>query len=351
MYDVRRHLSGRRRLLSGATLLIAAMAATLVVAGLLVGYVYQRDIRPVSDGTAQVYFTVEGGQTAPQIAANLKNQGLIRSERAFEWYLRLNGARGRLQAGTYVLSPSLSVHQIVAKMTGGEVAKNLFTILPGKRLDQLRQAFIKAGYTEQQVDEAFNPANYQGHPALRFLPPGASLEGYLYPDSYERLTNTPAPAIIKAALDEMNKALTAELLAGFEGQGLNVHQAVTLASIIDQEVGTAKDKPMVAQVFLKRLRAGIPLGADPTAVYASVLAGVSPPSVRIEHPYNTRLVTGLPPGPIGNVTILGLEAVANPSPTDYLFFVAGDDGTTHYSRTQAEHDELIRKYCTKLCSQ
>jgi UPF0755 protein len=129
-----------------------------------------------------------------------------------------------------------------------------------------------------------------------------------------------------------------------------VHQAIILASIVEQEVGLKTDRPIVAQVFLKRYKEEIPLGADPTARYGAIMNGREP-SVLYDSLYNTRIHKGLPPGPIGNVSVTSIEAVAFPAQTSWLYFVAGDDGVTHFSKTLEEHEELTRKYCTKLCNQ
>ena len=333
-------------------LLIASIIAlALVVTAAGVVYVrnqYMNNLQPVSGSLQTKYFTVEQGSAAKEIARNLEADGLIKDASAFEWYLRTNNLRDKLQAGTYVLSPSMTSQQIANKMVEGDVAKNLLTILPGKRLDQVKRAFVAAGYNQQEIDSAFNPTQYKGHPALVSLTEGSSLEGYLYPDSFERTSATPASAIIRASLDEMAEKLTPDLQAGLAAQRLDLRQALILSSIVLQESGNPNDQPTVAQVFMKRFRSGILLQSDPTAVYASVLAGVEP-DLSIDSPYNTYVSKGLPPGPIGNVTESALSAVANPSNTDFLYFVAGDDGTTHFSKTLAEHEQNIQKYCTTLC--
>lgn len=308
---------------------------------------YFDNLRPVSSSHSTSYFTVVSGDGVQQIAVGLQRANLIRNSKAFEGYIRNNEIHN-LQAGTYVLSPSMSVQQIVKKMVNGEVAKNLLTILPAKRLDQIKQAFKDAGYSQGAIDTAFNPASYSGHAALVGLPAGASLEGYLYPDSFQKQADTPATAIVRESLDEMEKYLTTDVINGFTAQGLTSFQGVTLASIVEQETSSPANQPIVAQVFLSRWKQGMVLGSDVTAFYASAIAG-SAPSVAIDSPYNTRVHTGLPPGPIGNVTANALKAVAHPANTDYLYFVAGDDGILHFTHTQAEHEDAVKKYCTKLC--
>jgi len=332
------------------TWLITLVVLLLIVFGGVIGLRswYFKSLKPLSNSSLTSDFTVDSGQSVHTISVDLSKAHLIRSAKAFETYVRSNGFNNKLQAGTYTLSPSMSVQQIVKKMANGEVTRKLLTILPGKRLDEIKQAFAKAGYSQADIDNAFNPANYAGHPALASLPSGSSLEGYLYPDSFEKQFDTPAAAIIRQSLDEMSKHLTPDIVNGFSAQGLNVYQGITLASIVAKETSDKSAQPIVAQVFLTRLKKNIALGSDVTAFYASAIAG-QPKSVTIDSPYNTRLHPGLPPGPIGNVTAQSLVSVAHPAGTDYLYFVAGDDGTIHFSHTEAEHEQAIQQYCVKGC--
>jgi UPF0755 protein len=243
----------------------------------------------------------------------------------------------------------MDTKQKVHALSVGDVAKNLLTILPGKRLDQIEQSFIQAGYSKTEVDKAFDPTQYADELALDSLPFGSSLEGYLYPDSFQKLSNTPAQTIVRESLAEMQSHLTSDIQKGFAAQGLDVFQGITLASIVAQESGDSASQPTIAQVFLLRLKQGMPLQSDVTAFYASDIAG-QPRDVGIVSPYNTYKQAGLPPGPISNVTASALRGVAHPSSTDYLYFIAGDDGVMHYSHTQAEHQAAIDQYCIKSCA-
>ncbi len=341
---------GGKRLFRGWTL-IAIMALALIIGtGVSLRIWYDRNLQPVSSSSSLTYFTVEKGASVHQIGVGLKYTNLIRSSQAFETYVRTNELFDKLQAGTYVLSRSMSAPQIVDKMIKGDVAKNLLTILPAKRLDQIQQAFKEAGYAQTQINRAFNPAQYNGHPTLASLPAGVSLEGYLYPDSFQKESDTPAETIVRESLDEMQKYLTQDTVSGFTAQNLSIYDAITLASIVEQETDDPTYQPTVAQVFLSRIRQNIALQSDPTANYAADIAG-QPRSLSINSAYNTYLHPGLPPGPIGNVTAQALKAVAHPASTDYLYFVAGDDGKVHFSRTAKEHQDAVAKYCTKQCSQ
>lgn len=336
-------------------IVLAALLFIMLVAfiSLTVAYkTYQSNLQPPSLDKSLISVTIDSGATTEQIADLLESRKVIRSDWAFEWYMRLHPVNGGLKAGTYVLSGDKSVSEVVAILSGGKVETDLVTILPGKRLDQIRSDLIKSGFSEQEVDAALDPSNYAGHPALVAKPPEASLEGYLYPDSFQKTAETSAKDIIGLALDEMNRYLTPEVLEGFTRQGLTPHQAIIIGSIVEQEVGNPNDRAQVAQVFIKRFKIGMPLGADPTAVYGAVINNQDPSigaAIAYDSPYNTRMHAGLPPGPIGNVSEGSLQAVAFPAASDWLYFVAGDDGTTHFSKTIAEHEALTRTYCTKLC--
>jgi len=330
---------------------ILAIALMVIILGVgVIRVVYSNNLRPVSSSTTMTYFTVPSGSSVDQIATSLQRANLIRSASAFKNYVRTNELHDNLQAGTYVLSPSMSVQQIVKKMVDGDVAKNLLTILPGKREDQIKKEFINAGYSSAEVDAAFNPSNYADDPALDSLPKSASLEGYLYPDSFQKVSDTPAQTIVKESIDEMAQNLTPDIINGFTAHGLSIYQGVTLASIVYQETDDPSTGPTVAQVFLSRIAQDMNLQSNVTANYAADIAGVSR-TTDIDSPYNTYLHAGLPPGPIGNFTKQALAAVAHPANTDYLFFIAGDDGKMHFSHTQDEHNQAIQQYCQIKCAQ
>jgi UPF0755 protein len=328
---------------------LAVIVIALVSTVIVIRQTYHNNLKPVSASQLAVSVTVPLGSSVQEIGKQLESAGLIRASWAFEWYVRNNNLRDQLQAGTYALRPNQSVSDITTTLTHGKVETNLITILPGQRLDQIREALItNGGFSAEAVDKALDPAQYADHPALSDKPAKASLEGYLYPDSYEKTADTKPETIVRASLDQMQKHLTPEIRAAMTKQGLTVHEGVILASIVDQEVSKLSDKPTVAQVFLLRLKQGMPLGSDVTAFYGALIAGQEP-SVAYDSPYNTRIHGGMPPGPISNVSSAALEAVARPANTDYVYFVAGDDGNTYFSHTNAEHEALTAQYCKKLC--
>ena len=326
---------------------IAVLLVVVLVAGLLFWRSYQAGLRPVG-GTGAETVAIEQGDSVQSIAKKLKTAGLIRSETAFQYYARFHKVSRYLQAGSYEISQNQGVPEIVSQLTRGKVATTLVTILPGKRLDQIRQALVDQGFPEKEVDEALVSSQYENNAVFRGKPTGTNLEGYLYPETFQRTAATTAKDIVNQSLLQMQQKLTPAIRQGIERQGLTVYEGLTVASIVEQEVSNQGERAMAAQVFLKRIKIGMPLGSDPTAFYGSILAGRGR-DVTFDTPYNTRIRNGLPPTPIGNVSKSSLEAVASPANTDWLFFVSGDDGNTYFSKTLAEHEALTAKYCIKLC--
>lgn len=319
----------------------------IVLVGLILGafglwHRYNSGLLPVSASQTVVPIIIPTGSTSNQIAAKLKLAGLIRSQLVFEAYIRLNGLTNKLQAGTYALKASDSLAQIVDMIAHGKIELNLIIILPAQRLDQIKDAFINAKFNPDAVAKAFDPSQYNDIPVLADKPAAASLEGYLYPDTFQRDSQTNPSVIVRESLTEMNQYVTPAIKATFRAEGLTVYQGITLASIVEQEVSKPADRNQVAQVFISRLQQNMPLGSDVTYIY----------SQRIHDPsYDTTSVKGLPPGPISNVSASSLQAVANPATTSWLYFVAGDDGTTYFSKTLDEHNQQIKLYCHKLCPQ
>jgi UPF0755 protein len=332
--------------------IIIALVIVILVAGVLVlRQEYNSNIKAVSSNANPIEITIKPGSSLPQIASTLKSADVIKSVWAFEWFVRNDGyASQYIEAGTYDLRQNQDVAAIVLELTNGVQASNLVTILPGQRIDQIETSLIRDGFSKSAVVNALQLSNYVNkYPMLQYAPSDATLEGYLYPDSFDRVNSTTVADIVNESLAEMQSKLTPSIVAGFAANGLNVYQGITIASIVEQEVSQASIKPTVAQVFISRYKLGMTLGSDVTAYYGSIVAGLTP-SLTYDSPYNTLINVGLPPGPISNVSESSLEAVAHPSDTNYLYFVSGDDGTTYFSTTLAEHEAQTQQYCTKLCS-
>lgn len=239
----------RRKTRKKLLVAIAVFFAVLLVIFVCAATWYHQQLRPVTTVDKYVDVTIASGTSAAEVSNILATKQVIRNANAFSWYLRNNGLRDDLQAGTYKLNAADSSQEIASAITEGKVKQDLFTILPGLRVDQIRAKFISAGYSAQEVDEALNAANYKNHPALANKPQGATLEGYLYPDSFQKTSSTTAEQIVRQSLDEMADALTTEIKDGFQKQGLSVHEGVTLASMVVKEANNADDRREVAGVF------------------------------------------------------------------------------------------------------
>ena len=349
-YKIGKSSSKSRRIPHRVWWLLLAVLVLGVVGSLVVRHKYDQALLPVSANQTTKLFTVAEGSSVKVIAANLEKDHLIRSAWAMELYIHSKELGTQLQAGTYAFAPSQGTRAIVTTLTKGKVSTRLITILPGERIDQVRAGLINESFAPADVDAALNPAQYIDLPVLSFMPANVtSLEGMLWPDSYQKDANTSVSVIIRESLVAMGQHLTPDVQQAFASENLTIYQGLIVTSIVTQEVNKPADQTQAAQVFLLRLKQGIMLGSDVTAFYGSQTAGKGQ-DVTYDSPYNTRLHSGLPPTPISTITANALNATAHPANTDWLFFVAGDDGTTYFSHTQAEHDALTQKYCHKLCS-
>ena len=341
--------NSRRKRLS--KLLLALLLIGLVIAGgvFLARKYYFDSLTAVSQSQKSVNVVIPAGSSLGDVAKILKDSDLIRNEWAFRQYVRNQQLQDKIQAGTYAIRPSQNVEQIVVIITEGKISSKLVTITPGQRIDQVEQTLINSGFDPEATAKALDPKTYPKHPALVDKPAKASLEGYLYPESFQRTAETTPSEIIEASLDEMAKVLTPEMRKSFSKKGLTTHQAIILASMAEKEVDSLEDRRKVVQVFLSRLDQDKKLESDATAIYGAISAGEEP-SVTLDSSYNTYLHPGLPPGPISNASKEAMIAVASPAKTDWLYFVSGDDGKTYFSKTLEEHEKLTELYCKQKCA-
>ena len=347
------HRGNRRRLgLPARVWWLLLILVVLAVGGIFVTkHVYNHDLNPVSDSQKSQVFTVKEGSSVKEISDNLETAHLIRSTWAFQLYVHSKELGAKLQAGSYAFSPNEDTPTIVGILTKGRVSTELVTILPGQRIDQIRASLINYGFKPADVDSALSPAQYADLPVMAFKPAGVTtLEGLLWPDSWYKDATSPPSDIIRQSLEEMGQHLTPDVQAAFAAENLTVYRGLTLASIVGQEVSRPGDQTQAAQVFLSRLKANSTLGSDVTADYGSIEAGRAP-SLSYDSPYNTLIHAGLPPTPISSINSSSLYAATHPAATSWLYFVAGDDGTTYFSTTLQQQQANTQKYCHKLCSQ
>lgn len=330
-------------------LIIFIILILLAIGGALGGkWWYDEQFKPVSGASdTTVRVTIESGMTPDQIGKLLQEKGVIRSELVFSFYTKEQNVQNKLQAGSYSLKPSESLVEIINHLVQGKTDEFSITFLPGDTLANNRERFIKAGYTASEVDAAL--AKQYDHPLFATKPASADLEGYIYGETYSFTSDATPEQILERTFDEFNKQIVAyDLVNAYKKQGLTLFEGITLASIIQREVSGEADEKQVAQVFLKRLKDGMPLGSDVTYIYAAKKMGVTA-TPDLKSPYNTRIHKGLTPGPIAVPGVSALRAVAAPAAGDFNYFLAGDDGKTYFAKTYAEHEANITNHCQKGC--
>lgn len=309
---------------------------------------YSNLLGPVG-GDAQ-NFVIDNGQTSGEVLQKLETEGFIKSAFVAKIYAVVHGSHTNFKAGEYSISKDLSTAKILDIVSGNIVVRSRFTIVGGKTLQEILPD-LYSQFGQEQVDSVLINIAADFHPILadQAERPSVNLEGYILPETYTDLTReTTFESWLKRNFDLFEERI-AIYKDGFAEQGFDLYEAFTLASIVQQESSRPEEQKKIAQVFELRLKKDISLGADPTFRYAAKITG-EPASPNIDSPYNTRLYKGLPPGPIGTFELSALEAVAAPADGDFLFFVAGDDGTIHYTRTDAEHRAAAEKYCDVNCS-
>ncbi|PLS80968.1 endolytic transglycosylase MltG [Candidatus Saccharibacteria bacterium] len=312
----------------------------------LIGW-FVLQLQPVNAQGQQRRIVIKSGSAPSEIATLLQESGIIKSAFAFETFAKLKGDENKLKAGTYVLSPAQSANDVLAHLVEGRVDPLRVTIVPGLTLAELKSSLQKYGFSADAIDKAF--AQQYAHPLLASKPADASLEGYIFPETYDIEGDATVADLLTQSFDEFQKRLQqGQIAQKLQARNMNLHQAVTLASVIQKEVSSPEDQKQISQIFQKRLATDMPLGADATFVYAAKQLGVEP-SVNLQSPYNTRINKGLPPGPIANFNFSAIDAVAAPAPGEFLYFVSGDDGKTYFATTLEEHEKNTKTYCIKLC--
>lgn len=330
-----------------------------VVASCLLWYNIQ--LSPVVGGntTSPIKIKIKAGSTPKEIAEDLESHEIIRNATAFKVYLKLSGKANSLKAGTYSLFPTEKTSQIVKRLVDGRVEAFRITFYPGAtlkdnsaRLKSKKQdvttVLRRAGYADSEISEAM-AASYDG-PVFAGKPANADLEGYIFGETYQFNEGVSVKKIFQRAFDELySKIEKNDLITKFKNRGLSLYEGLTLASIIQREEGSEIDQKKIAQVFYNRLERGMNLGSDPTYQYAADKLGVERDTA-LDSPYNTRRYGGLPPGPIGSPGLSALLAVAEPTPSDYLYFLSGDDDITYFATDEYGHNINIASHCLVKCS-
>lgn len=330
----------------------------LLIAGFVILW-YNSQLSPLDSDSQLKKIVIKSGENSLQIGQDLEKQLVIRSAFIFDLYTRLHSKNSLLQAGTYRLSSSESIPQIVEHLVKGNVDKFEITFYPGATLvdnsdkpaakkQDATTVLKRAGYSEEEIRSALNMKNIG--PLFAGKPDDAGIEGYIFGETYQFNTGATVEEILQKVFDEFYANIQKEgFIEKFAAHGLNLFQGITLASIVQRESSNPDDQKQISQVFYSRLDQGMVLGSDVTYQYAAAQLGV-PATPNLDSPYNTRRFAGLPPGPISSPGLSALQAVADPAPGSYLYFVSDPQGKIHFAKTDAEHQQNIIDYCGAGCT-
>lgn len=348
----------------GGALKIAGAGVIAIVLLLIVAFVgitlwyknAKKAIAYCEDDCQVTEFILSDGMSGAEIAESLEEKGLVRSALAFRLYLRLERKNANLLPGEYEFTQGYSMDQIVDQLERGTTIKTFqIMFLPGDTLAGVRARLEEKGYSSSQIDKALK-AKYD-HPLLKSKPADATLEGYIYGETYEFYVTASVEEIFERTFDQMYAAVQENgLEEKFEKLGLTLHEGITLASVVQRESGVLpNDMPDVARVFLNRLETGTPLGSDAIIAYRADQIDPGRDKTDMSYlstigcPWNSRNCAGLPPTPISSPGLGALKATASPADNNYFYFVTGDDGKMYYAVTEEEHNRNAAEHCKELC--
>ncbi len=324
---------------------------------LMFGLWFWHALWPVNSGDAKdVSFTVQPGESIGIIAANLKDRGFIRSPWVFKTYARITGVAGKLQAGSFALSPSASSADIIVVLHSGKTQEFLVTIPEGYTVADIDALFVSKGLGKPGdiIECAFRcdfssfdflpAAPAQGGEAFKI---GSRLEGYLFPETY---SVSPADYGPKFALERMlgtfRERIVVEYASDIAKSGHTIHETITMASLVEEESRHDEERAQIAGILWKRLANKVALGVDATTRYRlnkkrDVLTKTD---VEIDSAYNTRRTQGLPPSPIANPSEASVIASLNPIESQYWYYLHDPSGVIHYAVTNDEHNVNRARY-------
>lgn len=339
-------------------IIIIFLLMLIVILAIGIWYIFS----PVSSSAEEKIFIITKGEGVNEISQHLKEQNFIRNKFVFETYVWLKGVQSKFQVGEHKLRQNMSIWEITVVLTApGEVNEREIKILEGWNNHEIAVYLDNAGvvgkdiFLEAAKNYKLQIINYK---FLEDRPEGATLEGYLFPDTYRIYKEIPkelrgekdadkalAEHIIKKMLDNFDRKLTADLREEIARQKKTIFEIVTMASIIEKEA-RGKDMAMVADIFWRRLDQGIALQSDATVNYATGKYETQPSAedLKIDSPYNTYKYRGLPAGPIGNPGLEAIRAAIYPKKNNYWYFLHTKDGQIIYSRNFEEHKANKIKY-------
>jgi UPF0755 protein len=316
--------------------LVRLLLVLLLVIALWLGWGLLLPLRP----SETKFVLLRPGWSTRRIAAELQSNGVIRSARALLLYHYVVRSK-TLKAGEYKFENSASAKQVHERLIRGDIYVHLVTVPEGFNMFEIGKSIEAAGLGRQ--DEFVEAARRQAILVRDLDPEATSLEGYLFPDTYGFTRTQTLQDIVATMVRRFRQE------ARTIGLNTDVHRVVTLAAIVEKETAAADERPIVASVYLNRLQRGMALDADPSVIYAALLANryqgtIHQSDLQYDSPYNTYRHTGLPPGPIANPGRASLEAAMHPAQTDYLYFVSDNNGHHRFARTLDEHSRNVALY-------
>jgi len=329
----------------------------LIIAFAVLSVAYWQGISSFADKNGKdKVFIITKGESVDRIGDNLLKSGLIKSKLYFKIYVWRNKAGNNLQAGKYVLSPKLSIKEIVKILSAGDIVNDevKIKIIEGWTVDDINEYLIKNNIISGNSFIDLAKAQI-GNWKLKikkpdFLsdaPDNADLEGYLFPDTYKIFKGASAEDIIKKMLDNFNAKLTDKMRSDIKKQGKTIYDIIRMASIVEKEVRTSRDMKIVSGVFWDRIKNGQALESDATLSYffGNKKPRHSLKEININSPYNSYKYRGLPPTPISNPGLNAIKAAIYPKYTDYNYFLSKPGtGETVFSKTYSEHLRNKAKY-------
>jgi len=290
-------------------------------------------------------FVVREGANLREVATDLESKRIIRSGPLFLLWARLMGYSRTIKAGEYLLSSAMPPLKVLETLTKGIVITHSVTVPEGFTRNQIGDLLAQMALVNK---EEFLSITEDPEMVKRYGISGPSLEGYLYPDTYQFDRSLSTMAVIDVMVKRFWEVVN-PYLEQVESFNMTLEQVVTLASIVEKETGLAQERPLIAGVFLNRLKKRMRLESDPTVIYGiqDFTGNLKKRQLTQSTPYNTYVIRGLPPGPIASPGKAAIEAVLFPAETDYLYFVSKNDGSHYFSKTLSEHNRAVEKYQKK----
>jgi len=325
----------KRRLIVTSVLLVFVLC---IFIALYFGYFL---LSPAGFDQKEEVFSVRKGSGLRSVATQLEKRKLIKSKDLFIVWALVKGGSRTIKAGEYSLNRSMAPVKIYTILTSGSVKTHPLTVPEGLTVEQISALFTAKGLVDKE--EFMGLAMDKGFAASHKID-GLSTEGYLFPDTYLLSKGMGARQIIDLMINRFWQVFDS-LVQGKE-YPLSVREIVTLASIVEKETGLAEERPVIASVFLNRLKKRMRLESDPTVIYGlkDFDGNLKRKDLKNPSPYNTYRHRGLPPGPIANPGSASLDAVLNPAQTNYLYFVSKNDGSHFFSSTLKEHNRAVTLY-------